>query len=97
MSEENVEAFKRAVDALNSADVEAVLKAVHPTVEWHAFMEELLGGEGGSIRGTQVSASSSVTSATTSTSSTGSTRISATRVWSTGDPSAVLEGAGLSE
>ena len=46
MSQENVEAFKRAVDALNSADVEAVLKAVHPTVEWHAFMEELLGGAG---------------------------------------------------
>ena len=46
MSQENVEAFKRAVDAINSGDVEAVLKAVHPEVEWHAFMEELLGGEG---------------------------------------------------
>ena len=46
MSQDNVEAFKRAVDALNSGDVEAVLKAVHPAVEFHAFMEELLGGEG---------------------------------------------------
>ncbi len=46
MSEQNVEAFKRAVHAINSGDVEAVLKAVHPAVEWHAFMEELLGGEG---------------------------------------------------
>ena len=50
MSEQNVEAFKRAVHAINSGDVEAVLKAVHPAVEWHAFMEELLGGKGGSIR-----------------------------------------------
>jgi ketosteroid isomerase-like protein len=46
MSQENVEAFKRAIDATNSGDVEAVLKAVHPAVEWHAFMEELLGGAG---------------------------------------------------
>jgi ketosteroid isomerase-like protein len=46
MSQENVEAFNRAIDATNSGDVEAVLKAVHPAVEWHAFMEELLGGEG---------------------------------------------------
>ena len=46
MSRENVEAFKRAVDAINSGDVDAVLKAVHPEVEFHAFMEELLGGKG---------------------------------------------------
>jgi ketosteroid isomerase-like protein len=46
MSEENVEAFKRAVAATNRGDVEAVLTDLHPEVEWHAFMEELLGGEG---------------------------------------------------
>ena len=46
MSQENVDAFKRAVAAVNSGDVEALLKAVHPEVEFHAFMEELLGGEG---------------------------------------------------
>jgi ketosteroid isomerase-like protein len=46
MSQENVEAFKRAVDATNRGDVEAVLKDLDPDVEFHAFMEELLGGEG---------------------------------------------------
>ena len=46
MSEENVEAFKRAVAATNRGDVEAVLRELHPEVEFHAFLEELLGGEG---------------------------------------------------
>jgi hypothetical protein len=46
MSQENVEAFKRAVDAINRGDVEASLKELDPGVEFHAFMEELLGGEG---------------------------------------------------
>ena len=46
MSQENVEAFNRAVDAINSGDFEAVLPTVDPAVEWHAFMEELLGGAG---------------------------------------------------
>ena len=46
MSEENVEVFKRSVEATNSGDVEAVLNAAHPAVEFHVFLEELLGGEG---------------------------------------------------
>jgi ketosteroid isomerase-like protein len=46
MSQENVEAFKRVTAAGNRGDVEAVLREVHPKVEFHAFMEELLGGEG---------------------------------------------------
>ncbi|MGZ5355969.1 MAG: hypothetical protein ACXWE8_06345 [Solirubrobacterales bacterium] len=46
MSQENVEALKRAVVATNRGDVEAVLRELHPEVEFHAFMEELLGGEG---------------------------------------------------
>ena len=78
MSQENVEAFNRAIDAINSGDFEAVLQTVHPAVEWHAFMEELLGGAGRVYSGHEVSASSSVTSATTSTNSTGSSRTSAT-------------------
>ncbi len=45
MSQENVEAFKRAVDAINRGDVEASLNELDPDVEFHAFMEELLGGE----------------------------------------------------
>ena len=44
----------------------------------HAFMEELLGGEGRVYRGTRASASTSATSATTSTISTGSPRTYAT-------------------
>ncbi len=46
MSKENVAALKRAVAATNRGDVEAVLRELHPEVEFHAFMEELLGGEG---------------------------------------------------
>jgi hypothetical protein len=46
MSQENVEAFKHATDAINRGDIEVFLPAVHPAVEFHAFMEELLGGEG---------------------------------------------------
>ena len=46
MSAENVEAFERAVAATNRGDVEAVLRELHSEVEFHAFMEELLGGEG---------------------------------------------------
>ena len=45
MSEENVEAFKRATAAINRGDVEATLRELHPEVEFHAFMEELLSGE----------------------------------------------------
>jgi len=46
MSQENVERFERAVAALNRGDIDAVVKELHPDVEWHAFLEELLGGEG---------------------------------------------------
>ena len=46
MSQENVERFERAVTALNRGDIEAVVEQLHPDVEWHAFLEELLGGEG---------------------------------------------------
>ena len=46
MSHENVEAFKRAVEATNRGDVDGALKELDPEVEFHAFLEELLGGEG---------------------------------------------------
>jgi ketosteroid isomerase-like protein len=35
ISEENVEAFKRAADATNRRDVEALLEEVDPEIEWH--------------------------------------------------------------
>ncbi len=46
MSQENVEAFKRAVEAINRGDIDGVLNELDPEVEFHAFLEELLGGEG---------------------------------------------------
>lgn len=46
MSQQNVERFNRATAALNRGDIEAVLTDLDPAVEWHAFLEELLGGEG---------------------------------------------------
>jgi ketosteroid isomerase-like protein len=44
MSEENVEAFKRALEAGNRGDVEALLAELDPKVEWHAALP-MLGGE----------------------------------------------------
>ena len=96
MSQENVEAFKRAVDAINRGDVEASLKELDQDVEFHAFMEELLGGEGRVYMGYAGVRGSTATSANTSTSSTGSTRTSATSAtgFSQSAPSArVAEGA----
>ncbi len=46
MSQENLNAFNRAVEATNRGDVEAMLRDMDPAVEFHAFLEELLGGEG---------------------------------------------------
>ena len=51
MSQENVESFERAVEAINRGDVEAVLEELDPAVEFHAVLEELLGGEGRVYRG----------------------------------------------
>jgi ketosteroid isomerase-like protein len=34
MSQENVETFKRAIDAYNSRDIEAMVEEVDPEVEW---------------------------------------------------------------
>ena len=45
MSQENVETFKRASDAYNSRDVEAVLKTLDPEIEWHSAIMVPLRGE----------------------------------------------------
>ena len=49
MSEENVQSFKRAVEAYNGRDVQAVLDELDPEVEWHPGLwpglPALLGGE----------------------------------------------------
>jgi len=51
MSQENVEAFKRAVEANNRRDVEAFLEELDPEVEWHPLLPVLLGGEATVDRG----------------------------------------------
>ena len=44
MSQENVDAFRRAVDAANRRDTEAVLAECGPNVEWHAVLP-VVGGD----------------------------------------------------
>src|SRR4051812_24393764 len=52
MSQENVEAFKRAVDAGNRGDVEAgMLKELDPAVEWHPVLLASLEAEATVYRG----------------------------------------------
>ena len=45
MSQENVEAFKRGLDAFNRGDVEAVLKELDTEVEWHPVLQMVMLGE----------------------------------------------------
>jgi ketosteroid isomerase-like protein len=51
MSEENVEAFRRGIDAYNRRDVEALVEVHDPEVEWHPVLQVLLGGEATVYRG----------------------------------------------
>ena len=55
MSQEDVQSFKRAVEAYNRRDVQAVLDELDPEVEWHPGLwpglPALLGGEAAVGRG----------------------------------------------
>ena len=51
MSEENVEAFKRAVDAINREDIDKLLEELDPEVEWHDAFSMMFGGEASVYRG----------------------------------------------
>ena len=51
MSQENVEAFKRGLEAGNRGDVETLLQELDPAVEWHSALHALLGGEQTVFRG----------------------------------------------
>ena len=51
MSRENVDAFKRAAEAYNRRDVEALLETLDPEVEWHPALQSLLQGETTVYRG----------------------------------------------
>ena len=51
MSQQNVEAFKRAVEANNRNDYDALLEEIDPDVEWHGVMGVMFGGEATVFRG----------------------------------------------
>jgi ketosteroid isomerase-like protein len=51
MSQQNVDAFKRAVDAYNRGDVDAFLSAFDPAAEWHTLTQAVFGGESTLYRG----------------------------------------------
>jgi ketosteroid isomerase-like protein len=51
MSQENVEAFKRGVDAYNRRDATALIEELDPAVEWHPALLVMLGGEATVYRG----------------------------------------------
>jgi ketosteroid isomerase-like protein len=45
MSQENVQVFKRAFDAINRRDAEALLSELDPEVEWHGAILMAMGGQ----------------------------------------------------
>jgi ketosteroid isomerase-like protein len=51
MSRGNVESFKRALQASNRRDFDAVLEELHPEVEWHPAVAEVLEGRATVYRG----------------------------------------------
>jgi ketosteroid isomerase-like protein len=51
MSQENVEAFKRGLEAGNRGDIDGLLDELHPEIEWHSAMHELIGGQETVFRG----------------------------------------------
>jgi ketosteroid isomerase-like protein len=51
MSQENVEAFKRALEAYNRRDIDSLIQVLDPEVEWHSALLEPLEGEAALHRG----------------------------------------------
>ena len=51
MSQQNVEIFKRAFDAINRRDADALLSELDTEVEWHAAILMAIGGEQTVYRG----------------------------------------------
>jgi ketosteroid isomerase-like protein len=51
MSQENVEAFERAAQAINARDIDGLIAEVHPDVEWHPVMLASLAGSATVYRG----------------------------------------------
>jgi hypothetical protein len=78
MSEENVEAFKRALEAGNRRGFDALLEELDPEVEWYPAMQALLGGEATAYRGGRALARRCRTCLTFSQSSTSRSQRSVT-------------------
>jgi ketosteroid isomerase-like protein len=51
MSQQNVDAFKRAIDAYNRGDVDAFVGAFDRAAEWHTLTQAVFGGESTLYRG----------------------------------------------
>src|SRR3954454_19307915 len=51
MSQENVGAFMRGIEAYNRQDAEAMLKECDPEVQFHAVLQSMFGGEPAVYRG----------------------------------------------
>jgi ketosteroid isomerase-like protein len=51
MSVQNVEVFKRVVDAYNRRDLDAILNEFDPAVEWHPLNQVMFGQESRVYRG----------------------------------------------
>lgn len=51
MSQANVEAHKRGVEAINRRDIEALTELLDPEVEWHDVFHLMLGGDAAVYRG----------------------------------------------
>jgi ketosteroid isomerase-like protein len=48
---ENVEAFKRGLEAGNRGDIDGLLAELHPEIEWHSALHVLIGGQETVFRG----------------------------------------------
>jgi hypothetical protein len=53
MSEENVDSFKRGLDAYNRRDLDALMETLDPDLEFHPALAVLLGGQQTVFRGHQ--------------------------------------------
>jgi ketosteroid isomerase-like protein len=51
MSQQHVEAFQRAAEAINARDIDGLIAEVHPEVEWHPVMLASLAGSATVYRG----------------------------------------------
>ena len=45
MAQENVEVVRAAIEAMNHEDPEALVATLHPEIEWHMAIQQLLVGE----------------------------------------------------